>query len=136
MVHRLLQPEGWPEPKGYANGALAEGRMVFTGGLIGWDKDERLAVGLVAQVRQALANIIAVLAEAGAGPQHIVRMTWYVRDVPQYREARKEIGAAWRAVMGSVYPPMALVEITRLVEEDALVEIETTAVIPYSEGGK
>jgi enamine deaminase RidA (YjgF/YER057c/UK114 family) len=135
-VHRLLQPEGWPEPKGYANGAVAEGRMVFTGGLIGWDADERLTNGLVAQVRQTLVNILTVLAEAGAGPEHVVRMTWYVRDVSQYRETRKEIGAAWREVMGAVYPPMALVEINRLVEEEALVEIETTAVIPYSEGLK
>jgi enamine deaminase RidA (YjgF/YER057c/UK114 family) len=133
-VHTFLLPEGWPQPRGYSNGAVAEGRMVFTGGLIGWDQHERLAVGLVAQVRQTLANVLAVLAVAGAGPEHIVRMTWYVRGMDQYRGSRKEIGAAWREIMGPVYPPMALVEVVRLVEEDALVEIETTAVIP--EGAK
>jgi len=132
--HRLLQPEGWPEPKGYANGVLAEGRMIFTGGLVGWDKDGRFARGFVAQVRQTLQNTIDVLAVAGAGPHHIVRMTWYVTSVDRYRRSRKELGAIWRETMGASYPPMALVEVKRLVEKVALLEIETTAVIPYAEG--
>lgn len=133
-VHRLLQPDGWPEPKGYANGVLAEGRMVFTGGLVGWDKDGKFGRGFTAQMRQTLQNTLDVLAVAGAGPQHIVRMTWYVTSVDKYRRSRKELGAIWRETMGSVYPPMALVEVKRLVEKAALLEIETTAVIPTAKG--
>jgi enamine deaminase RidA (YjgF/YER057c/UK114 family) len=132
-VHRILQPEGWPSPRGYSNGVTATGRMVFTGGLVGWDEHEQFQDGLAAQVRQTLANTLAVLAAGGAGPEHIVRMTWYVCSVDDYTASRKEIGAIWRELIGAVYPPMAVVEITRLVEPKALVEIETTAVVPESE---
>jgi enamine deaminase RidA (YjgF/YER057c/UK114 family) len=130
LVHRILQPEGWPEPRGYVNGVAAKGRMVFTGGMVGWDTDGVFPEGIAAQVEQALRNTLAVLAEAGASPEHIVRMTWYVSDVAAYVAARKEIGAAWLAVIGRHYPPMAVVEVVRLVEPEAMVEIETTAVLP------
>jgi enamine deaminase RidA (YjgF/YER057c/UK114 family) len=110
--------------------------MVFTGGLVGWDQQGRFARGFVAQTGQTLRNILAVLAEAGAGAEHIVRMTWYVCSIDEYTASRKDIGAAWREIMGPVYPPMALVEVRRLVEEAALVEIETTAVIPYPEDAR
>ena len=133
-VHRLLQPAGWPEPKGYANGVLAEGRMVFTGGLVGWNAEGKFARGFAAQVRQTLQNTLEVLAIAGAGPEHIVRMTWYVTSVDRYKRSRKDLGAIWRETMGAAYPPMALVEVKRLVEKAALLEIETTAVIPYAKG--
>ena len=130
IVHDVLQPPGWPAPRGYVNGVVATGRMVFTGGLVGWDTAGAFPDGMAAQVRQALENTVAVLGEAGAGPEHIVRMTWYVAGVEAYTAALPEIGAAWRAVMGRTFPPMAVVEVVRLVEPDALVEIETTAVIP------
>ena len=125
-----LLPAGWPKPKGYANGMLAEGRMVFTGGLVGWDAQERFADGLVAQVRQTLENVVAVLAEAGAGPEHLVRMTWYVVDMDEYLANLKALGDAYRAVLGRHYPAMALVQVVRLVAKEARVEIEATAVVP------
>jgi enamine deaminase RidA (YjgF/YER057c/UK114 family) len=130
IVHAILQPAGWPAPSGYVNGVAASGRMVFTGGLVGWDETGAFPDGIAAQVRQTLTNALAVLAEGGAGPEHVVRMTWYVTDVAAYIEARKAIGAAYVAVMGRHYPPMAVVEVVRLVEPKALVEIETTAVVP------
>jgi enamine deaminase RidA (YjgF/YER057c/UK114 family) len=126
---RALLPAGWRPPKGYANGMVAEGRMVFVGGQIGWDAEERLADGFVAQARQALANIVAVLAEAGAGPEHLVRLTWYVTDMDAYKANLKPLGAVYREVMGANYPAMALLEVVRLVEPGALIEIEATAVI-------
>ncbi len=125
-----LQPPGWPRPKGYANGMAGEGRFVLTGGQIGWDAEGRFAEGLVAQTRQALLNIVAILGEAGAGPQHIARLTWYVTDIEVYRNAGKEMGAAWREVMGRHFPAMAVIGVTALVERAALVEIEATAIIP------
>jgi enamine deaminase RidA (YjgF/YER057c/UK114 family) len=125
----ILQPAGWPKPKGYANGILAEGRTVFVGGQIGWDVDGVFPRGLAAQVEQTLKNTLAVLAEAGAGPQHIVRMTWYVCDIDEYLKALPEIGRAYRAQLGRHFPAMALVQVVRLVEREARVEIETTAVI-------
>jgi enamine deaminase RidA (YjgF/YER057c/UK114 family) len=128
--HTVLQPPGWPRPKGYANGLLATGRMVFVGGQIGWDEQGHFPEGLVAQVAQTLANTLAVLKEAGAGPEHVTRMTWYVRDIDDYNAHLAGIGAAWRAAMGRHFPAMALVQVVRLVEPEALVEIETTAVIP------
>lgn len=128
--HTLLQPAGWPRPVGYANGILARGDMIFTGGLIGWDAEQRFAEGLVEQARQALVNITVVLAEAGAMPEHLVRMTWYVVDMEAYRAAGPALGRAYRDVIGRHYPAMAVVEVTRLVEPQALVEIEATAVIP------
>jgi enamine deaminase RidA (YjgF/YER057c/UK114 family) len=130
-VHRALLPPGWPRPKGYANGIAASGRFVFTGGVVGWDEQERFVSDTLAgQFRQVLANTIPILAEAGAGPQHIVRMTCYVTDVAEYRDSLAEIGAAWREHMGKNFPAMAVVEVTALVEPVAKVEIETTAVVP------
>jgi enamine deaminase RidA (YjgF/YER057c/UK114 family) len=126
---RRLQPPGWPEPRGYANGIVASGRLVFVGGQIGWDATGVFAPGLPGQVRQALENIVAVLAEAGAGPEHVVRLTWFVTDRAGYLAQQKEIGAAYRAVMGRHFPAMAVVEVVALMEGEALVEIEATAVI-------
>ena len=125
----ILQPPGWPTPKGYANGIRARGDMVFVGGMVGWDASGRFPQGFVAQARQALSNIVAVLAEGGAGPEHVVRMTWYVLDIDEYLGARKELGRAYRDVMGSNFPAMALVEVRRLVEPAARLEIEATAVV-------
>ncbi len=130
IVHDVLQPPGWPAPRGYVNGVSATGRMVFTGGLVGWDTAGAFPATMAAQVRQALQNTVAVLAEAGAGPEHIVRMTWYVTSVAAYTAGLPEIGATWRETMGRTFPPMAVVEVVRLVEPAAMVEIETTAVVP------
>lgn len=127
---QVLQPSGWPMPKGYANGMAAEGRIVVTGGVIGWDAEERLADGFVAQVRQTLSNIAEILAGAGARPEHLVRLTWYVVDMEEYLTNLKELGKIYRAVFGAHYPAMALVQVVRLVEKAARVEIEATAVIP------
>ena len=129
-VIEVLQPSGWPMPKGYANGMAAEGRFVVTGGVIGWDTANRLADGFVAQVRQTLENIVAILAEGGAGPQHLVRLTWYVVDMDEYLDNLKALGAIYREVMGAHYPAMALVQVVRLVEKAARVEIEAMAVVP------
>ena len=126
----VLQPSGWPLPKGYANGMAAEGRLVVTGGVIGWDTSNRLADGFIAQVRQTLQNIIAILAEGGAGPEHLLRLTWYVVDIDEYLANLKALGAAYREVVGAHYPAMALVQVVRLVEQAARVEIEATAVVP------
>jgi enamine deaminase RidA (YjgF/YER057c/UK114 family) len=126
----VLQPPDWPRPKGFANGMLARGEMVFVGGMIGQDKDGGFADGFVAQTKLALQNIAAVLKEAGASPQHIVRLTWYVRDMDEYLADPQGLGAAYREVMGRHFPAMAVVEVTRLVERDARVEIEATAVLP------
>jgi enamine deaminase RidA (YjgF/YER057c/UK114 family) len=128
--HTVLQPQGWPQPRGYANGIMARGQMVFVGGMIGWDAEGRFAKGFVAQTRQALMNIDAVLREGGAAPQHIVRMTWYVLDMDEYLAARRELGAAYRTVMGDNFPAMALVQVGRLFERQARLEIEATAVVP------
>jgi enamine deaminase RidA (YjgF/YER057c/UK114 family) len=127
---QVLQPSGWPVPKGYANGMAADGRIVVTGGVIGWDTDERLPDGLVAQVRQTLENIAAILAEAGARPEHLVRLTWYVVDMEEYLANLKALGRIYREVFGAHYPAMALVQVVRLVEKAARVEIEATAVVP------
>lgn len=127
---QILQPSGWPMPKGYANGVAAEGRIVVTGGVIGWDAQERLAVGFVAQARQALSNIAVILAEGGARPEHLVRLTWYVVDMDEYLANLKALGQDYREILGSHYPAMALVQVVRLVEKDARVEIEATAVVP------
>ena len=127
---KVLQPSGWPQPKGYANGIKAHGEMVFVGGMVGWDANERFPTGFAAQTRQALENIVAVLEAGGARPEHVVRMTWYVVDMDEYLAARAELGAVYRAVMGSHFPVMALVEVRRLVEPQARVEIEATAVLP------
>jgi enamine deaminase RidA (YjgF/YER057c/UK114 family) len=127
---RALQPQGWPRPIGYANGMAAKGRIVVTGGMIGCDAMENIADGFVAQVRLALLNIRAVLAEGGAGPEHLVRLTWYVVDMDEYRASRKELGRAYRDAVGAHYPAMAVVEVKSLFEPKARVEIEATAVVP------
>jgi enamine deaminase RidA (YjgF/YER057c/UK114 family) len=127
---QILQPSGWPAPKGYANGMAADGRIVVTGGVIGWDAQEKLAKGFVAQVRQALSNIAAILAEADARPEHLVRLTWYVVDMEEYLSNLKELGVVYREIFGTHYSAMALVQVVRLVEKDARVEIEATAVVP------
>jgi enamine deaminase RidA (YjgF/YER057c/UK114 family) len=128
--HTILQPAGWPRPRGYANGIKARGEMVFVGGMVGWTAEERFPSGFVAQARQALENVAAVLAEGGAQPEHVVRMTWYVRNIDEYLAARGQLGDAYRAVMGDHFPAMALVEVNRLVEPEAMLEIEATAVLP------
>jgi enamine deaminase RidA (YjgF/YER057c/UK114 family) len=128
---RALQPPGWPRPRGYANGIEASGRLVFTAGQIGWDETGSLAApDLAGQVRQTLANVVAVLAEAGAGPEHVVRLTWYVTSREEYLGSLQEIGAAYREVMGRHFPAMAVVVVAGLVEAEAKVEIEATAVVP------
>jgi len=125
-----LNPPGWPRPQGYSNGVSASGRQVFVAGQIGWDTTGTLAPGgLVPQVGQAIANCLAVLAEAGGGPEHVTRMTWFVADKDDYDASRPQIGAAYRELMGSSYPAMSLFQVG-LLEPGALVEIEITAVVP------
>lgn len=128
---KTLLPPGWVRPKGYANGVSARGRMLFTAGIIGWDGEERfVAHDLVGQVRQILLNTLAILAEDGAGSEHIVRMTWYVVSRDEYTAQASAIGAAYRELMGRNFPAMAVVEVSGLVERQALIEIETTAMVP------
>ena len=127
MKHLL--PKGWPRPSGYSNGIEAEGRQVYVAGMIGWDDAGKFPDGLAAQLAQALRNTTAVLAEANAGPEDVVRMTWYVTDLDAYRNDLPGIGSAWREVMGKNFPTMAVVGVTGLVEPAALIEIETTAVV-------
>ncbi|MFL6863882.1 MAG: RidA family protein [Allosphingosinicella sp.] len=128
---KALQPPGWPRPRGYANGISARGRMIFTAGVIGWDADEHIvADDLPGQLRQVLLNTLAILAEDGAGAGHIMRMTWYVVGLDDYRAGLAEIGAVWKEVMGRVYPAMAVVEVAGLVESAARIEIETIAMVP------
>ena len=126
---RALEPPGWPRARGYAHGIEASGRLVFTAGQIGWDPSGSFAPDFAGQVRQALENVVAVLAEAGAGPEHVVRLTWYVTSREEYLGAQKEIGAAYREVMGRHFPAMAVVIVAGLVEAQAKVEIEATAVV-------
>jgi enamine deaminase RidA (YjgF/YER057c/UK114 family) len=125
-----LHPPGWPQPRGFAYGVRARGDVIFVGGMIGQDKEGRFAEGFIAQAKQALANIAAVLAEADAAPRHIVRLTWYVRDMDEYLADLKALGAAYRETMGRHFPAMAVVEVSRLVEAEARLEIEATAVLP------
>jgi enamine deaminase RidA (YjgF/YER057c/UK114 family) len=128
---KLLQPAGWAEPRGYANGVMARGAMIFVGGQIGWNAQQQFeSDDFIAQTRQALLNIRAVLQAGGAGPEHMVRMTWYVVDRVEYIARLKELGAAYREVMGRNFPAMTCVEVSALVEERALIEIEVTAVLP------
>jgi enamine deaminase RidA (YjgF/YER057c/UK114 family) len=128
----VLQPAGWAAPKGYVNGLAVSGRLVFIAGQIGWNPETCAfeTDDFVAQTAQALANVAAVLREAGAEPRHLVRMTWYITDKAAYLAAQKEIGRAWRDVMGRHYPSMALVVVAALLEDRAKVEIEATAVVP------
>jgi enamine deaminase RidA (YjgF/YER057c/UK114 family) len=130
VSREILQPPGWARPRGYANGIAATGRQVFVAGQIGWDADQRFASDdFAAQVRQALANIVAVLACAGAKPEHLVRMTWYVTSRDEYNAALTEIGAAYRELIGRNFPAMAVVVVAGLLEPRAKVEIEATAVV-------
>lgn len=128
---RTLLPSGWPRPKGYANGVEAEGRLVFVAGQIGWTPEGKFEErSFAGQFRQTLDNTLAVLREANAGPEHVARMTWYVTDKRAYLAALAEIGAIWREKMGRNYPAMAVIEVKALIEDEALIEIETTAVVP------
>jgi len=128
---KALLPPGWPRPKGYSNGVSAKGRVIVTAGVVGWNAQERFeSDDLPGQFRQLLVNTLAILAEDGAGPEHIVRMTWYVTDIAEYRASLTEIGAAWRARIGKHFPAMAVVGVTALVEPKAKIEIETMAVVP------
>jgi enamine deaminase RidA (YjgF/YER057c/UK114 family) len=128
----ILQPEDWPRPSGYSNGVLAHGRQIFIAGQVGWNpRTGRFeSAALVEQVAQALRNVLAVLAQANGGPEHVARMTWYLTSRAEYVARLEEIGAAYRAVMGKHFPAMTAVEVTALVEAQAKVEIEATAVIP------
>lgn len=135
MTARMLLPPGWPRPRGYAHGVMAAGAMIFTGGIIGWDQDEHFAgADLLSQFDQVLRNIVAILADGGARPDHIVRMTWYVTDVEEYRANLPGIGLAYRAHIGRHFPAMAVVEVGALVEPAARIEIEATAVVPFGQG--
>jgi enamine deaminase RidA (YjgF/YER057c/UK114 family) len=128
---KVLLPEGWPRPKGYANGVAASGRMVFLAGMIGWDEHGRfVSDDFAEQARQALLNVVTVLRESGGRPEHIVRMTWYVTDKREYLAAGKAIGSAFREIIGSYNAAMTAVQVTALIEDRAKVEIEATAVIP------
>lgn len=131
MLHEVLHPKSWKATPGYSNGIAATGRMVFTGGVIGWnDQQEFETDDFGEQVRIALQSIVAILAEAGARPEHLARLTWYVTDKQEYLSALKQIGQAYKDVIGRHYPAMALVQVVALVEDRAKVEIEATAVIP------
>jgi enamine deaminase RidA (YjgF/YER057c/UK114 family) len=125
-----IEPEGWPKPRGYSNGMLGEGRVLLVGGMVGWDAEQRFPRDFVAQCRQALENIMAVVRQAGGGPEHIGRLTWYVTDMAEYRACLAALGPAYRAVMGRHFPAMALVQVGSLVEPEARVEIEATAILP------
>jgi len=129
--HRLLHPRAWKQPKGFANGIAAEGRLVFLAGQVGWNADQRFeSEDFVAQTRQALANIVAIVAEAGGKPEHITRLTWFVLEKREYLSRLRELGDAYRSVMGQHFPAMTLVQVGALVEDKARVEIEATAVVP------
>lgn len=127
---KVLQPSGWPRPKGYANGIVARGEMVFLAGIVGWDTEEQFPTGLVAQFRQALNNIVTLLDEAGARPEHVVRMTWYITSRDDYLANGREMGAVYREIMGRHFPVMAVVQVVALMEAAAEIEIEVTAVLP------
>jgi len=128
---QILQPAAWARPRGYANGVAAEGRLVFIAGQIGWNAEQRFDhMDLAGQVRQALRNVVDVLAEAGGRPEHITRLTWYLLDKREYVAQAGPIGAVYRAVMGRHFPAMTAVQVSALIEDAALVEIEATAVIP------
>ncbi len=131
MSHEFLQPPGWATPKGYSNGVVASGRQVYLAGQIGWNESQQLvSSAFAAQFRQALQNIVTLLAQAGGRPEHLVRLTWFVTNLDEYRAEVKDIGAAYRDVIGRHYPPMSVVQVVSLVEQGAKVEIEATAVVP------
>jgi enamine deaminase RidA (YjgF/YER057c/UK114 family) len=129
---QILQPPGWARPKGYSNGVVARGRLVFVAGQVGWDgaRERFAATDLVGQVRQALHNVVAVLAEAGATPAHVCRLTWYLADAAEYNAHLEEIGAAYREIFGKTFPAMTAIQVAGFVEPGARVEIEATAVVP------
>jgi len=128
---KIIQPPGWPKPKGYSNGIVAKGRLVFVAGQVGWNAQEKFETSdLAGQAQQALKNIVAILAEAGAGPEHICRMDWFLGDVKEYNASLKELGAAYREVIGKHYPVMTAVQVGGFVETGAKLEIEVTAVLP------
>lgn len=131
--YRILKPSGWPRPSGYSNGIAVAGHQIFVAGQVGWDAERRFnSARLADQVRQALQNIRAVLAEANAGPEHIVRLTWYLTSRDEYLADLENIGAAYRDVMGKSFPVMSVVQVVALMEAQAKVEIEATAVVPYT----
>lgn len=130
---RILQPHGWPRPRGYSNGIEAEGKVVFVAGQIGWDETGKIHATFADQFRQTLKNTLAVLREANAGPEHIARMTWFVTSREDYAASLRDLGAAWKELMGSNYPTMSVIIVSGLVEPDAKIEIETTAVISHPE---
>lgn len=133
--HRLLEPEGWAPPRGYANGMVAEGRMVVLGGIIGWNAQQKFEhPDLPGQFAQVLENIATLLAEAGSRPEHLVRLTWYITDRDAYLASQKELGAIYRRVFGRHFPAMAVVQVVSLMEREALIEIEATAIIPPGDG--
>ena len=127
---RVQQPPGWPAPRGYSNGMAGAGRVVLVGGQVGWDAAGRFPAGFVAQAAQALRNVLAVVAEAGGGPEHVGRLTWYVLEVEEYRASLRDLGAAYRDVMGRHFPAMTLVQVAALAEPEARLEIEATAIVP------
>ncbi|MHC8492580.1 RidA family protein [Thalassospira sp. SM2505] len=130
-MHKIVQPDGWKEPKGYANGVLAQGATLYIGGQIGWNEDQVfVAKDFVGQMEQALKNIAAVLEAAGGKPEHLTRLTWYVTDKQEYLAKQREVGRAYREVLGKNFPAMTMVVVSALVEDEALLEIEGTAVIP------
>lgn len=134
-AHQTLLPPGWSRPRGYANGIAASGRMIFTAGVVGWNAEERfVAQDLAAQFRQVLVNTLAILAEGGAGAEHIVRMTWYVTSRDEYLASLPAIGEAYRQLVGRNYPAMAVMEVVALVEAEAKIEIETIAMVPSAPG--
>jgi enamine deaminase RidA (YjgF/YER057c/UK114 family) len=131
MSHEVLLPEGWPRPKGYANGVAARGRMVFVAGQIGWDTAGAFPdPSFAGQFRQTLENTLAVLKAGGAEPEHVVRMTWFITDKAEYLTVARECGQIWRELFGAHYPAMAVVQVAALIEDQAKIEIETTAVVP------
>jgi len=127
---RALVPPAWPKPIGYANGMTAKGRIIVTAGLVGWDQMGNFPDGFVAQARQLFSNMLAVLAEGGAGAEHLVRLTWYVVDLEEYSASVRELGRVYREIIGAHYPAMAVVQVAGLLEKKARLEIEATAIVP------
>ena len=130
---QILQPPGWRRPGGYSNGVASEGRLVFVAGLVGWDENSEFqSDDFIEQTAQTLRNTVAVLAEAGAGPEHVTRMTWYIIDKQEYVTRQREMGNVYREIIGRYFPAMAMVAVSALMDDRAKVEIETTAVVPYT----
>lgn len=129
-LHQVLLPEGWARPRGYSNGMRASGTAIIVGGQIGWNEKGEFPAGFIDQVAQTLENVVAVLKAGGAGPEHLVRFTWYVTDMAEYRASLTHLGPHYRRIIGRHYPPMAVVGVTELVEPEAHVEIEALAIVP------